>query len=94
MCAKIFNYNNLRKRNFKRHVLFRGFEGFKIHCLGRFTRKQRARSVWYSTGRVSLNTISSNIDFAFYSLPVVNSTITIRVWLTDNREFKWYVQLF
>ena len=53
--------------------------GFKIHCRGRFSRKQRASSIWFKHGKVDLNTLSSQIDYSFYSVPLRNSLCSIKV---------------
>lgn len=52
------------------------FLGFKIKCVGRFTRRQRAISYWISLGSVPLTRTSAVIDYAFYTIPLVNSAIT------------------
>lgn len=53
--------------------------GFKIHCKGRFSRKQRASSIWYQEGKVPLNTLSSRIDYSFHTIPLRNSLCSIKV---------------
>ena len=75
------------KNNNKRNLL----KGFKMHCSGRFSRRQRAGSVWYSRGRVPLNTFSVSIDYGAYTIPLENSEICVKVWL--NVEGREYVQL-
>ena len=61
------------------------FKGFKVHCCGRFSRRQRASSYWFSKGKVPLNTISSNIDYGFFTIPIRNSAISVKVWLNKER---------
>lgn len=63
------------KNNNKRNLL----KGFKMHCSGRFSRRQRAGSVWYSRGRVPLNTFSVSIDYGAYTIPLENSEICVKV---------------
>lgn len=58
--------------------------GFKMSFKGRFSRKQRASSIWFHQGYVPLNTIKSNIDFAFLSVPIKNSAVSIKLWLYKN----------
>jgi hypothetical protein len=55
--------------------------GYKFKFSGRFSRKQRAGHMWYSKGRYSLNSIYNYIDYAYWTLPLVNSAITIRLWI-------------
>jgi len=58
--------------------------GFKMSFKGRFTRKQRASSIWFHQGFVPLNTIKGYIDFAFFTIPLKNSAISIKLWLYKN----------
>lgn len=58
--------------------------GFKMSFKGRFSRKQRASSIWFHQGYVPLNTIKANIDFAFFSVPIKNSAVSIKLWLYKN----------
>jgi ribosomal protein S3 len=55
--------------------------GFKIKCSGRFSRKQRASSYWFSLGSVPLNSVTATIDYSMYTVPLANSAITIKVWI-------------
>jgi len=62
------------------HVGLAGYlMGFKLHCLGRFSRKQRASSLWYKQGKIPLNTMSAIIDFSSISVPIENSVVTIKL---------------
>jgi ribosomal protein S3 len=56
-----------------------GLLGFKMQCSGRFSRRQRASSIWFLYGSVPLSTINEKIDFASYSIPILNSKITIKI---------------
>jgi ribosomal protein S3 len=51
---------------------------------GRFTRKQRASSVWFHQGLVPLNTFKGYIDYSFFTIPLKNSAISIKLWLYKN----------
>lgn len=85
------NKRNLRKFKPKGHS---GLLGFKFHCKGRFTRKQIAASYWFREGRVSLNTLSANIDYSFVTVPLRNSAISVKVWLyKDNFYNTFYMKL-
>ena len=85
---ELFNLNNLKSR-IKIHSRSNNIKGYKMHLVGRFTRKQRASSYWFSRGKVPLSTVSALVDFAYYTVPLKNSAITVKVWLykssdTDN----------
>jgi large subunit ribosomal protein L16 len=59
------------------------FLGFKIKCVGRFTRRQRASSKWFSLGRVPLAQTSAVIDYGSYTLPLANSAVTLKYEFTN-----------
>jgi hypothetical protein len=56
-----------------------GFRGFKIQCLGRFTRKQRSAKLTWIRNGVPLNSISADIDYGTYSVVLKNSIINVKV---------------
>lgn len=64
--------------------------GFKFHCLGRFTRRQRAISRWIYAHRLPLNTLSAFIDYGFYTIPLRNSAIAVKVWLYKHKNYNEY----
>lgn len=85
-------YNILKRRIIKDKK--GGLLGFKMQCSGRFTRRQRASSIWFSYGSTPLNTIKENIDYSFFSIPIANSKITIKVWLHITKFYtNWYFKL-
>jgi len=55
--------------------------GFKFHFRGRFSRKQRAGSFIITKGNMPLTTLSANIDYGFVTVPLLNSIVSIKVWL-------------
>lgn len=84
--ATMTNHNEssfLKERN--KYRLSSIYRGFKIKCVGRFTRKQRATSYWVSLGSVPLNSVDACIDYDSHTLPLANSAITIKVWI--NKAF-------
>jgi len=72
------NKLKLREKQINRKLLF-GLSGFKFHFVGRFSRKQRASSVYIQHGCLPSNTIIANIDYSAYTIPVKNSSITVKV---------------
>lgn len=85
------NVNFLRSRTIKK-TKGSNLIGYKMYLMGRFTRKQRAGHLWFSRGKVPLTSIMSFVDYAFHSLALKNSTITVKVWLykschLDNRHY-------
>lgn len=65
----------------KPKIVVDGLKGFKIQLKGRFSRKQIASNLTFVEGSVPLNTLSSNIDYAFATIPLKNSAISVKVWL-------------
>jgi len=81
-----YKYNKINKSKLRkfhqRKLLNRGIIfGYKMAFYGRFTRKQRAASIWFKLGRVPLNSVTCKIDYGFYTIPLKNSAISIKVWL-------------
>ena len=68
------------------------FRGFKIHCLGRFSRRQRAKSYWLHLGMVPLNKFKADIDYSNYTIPIKNSLISVKVWvhMVQSQDFPDY----
>jgi ribosomal protein S3 len=88
---KFFNYLKInKKKNYlKMKDLYKNnsfIMGYKMSLKGRFTRKQRASSIWFHQGFVPLNTVKAVIDYAFFTIPLKNSAISIKLWLYKNIE--------
>jgi hypothetical protein len=90
---KIHNVNYLRARI---NYVTRGNNliGYKMKLAGRFSRKQRAGHLWFSKGRAPLNTLTALIDYAYYSIPIMNSVISVRIWLfkSIDKEYQHYLR--
>jgi small subunit ribosomal protein S3 len=61
--------------------------GYKIHLRGRFSRKQKASSIFYGKGKLPLNTLSATIDYSFSSMAIKNSLVSIKVWFYRNSYY-------
>lgn len=70
------------------------YKGFKVRCSGRFSRRQRARGVWFSLGRVPANSLAYFVDYSYYTVPLINSAITIKVWIYKNSNTYSMMQLW
>jgi hypothetical protein len=90
---KVHKVNYLRARI---NYITRGNNliGYKMKLAGRFSRKQRAGHWWFSKGRAPLNTLTALIDYAYYALPIVNSVISVRIWLykSIDKEYQHYIR--
>ena len=69
----------MRARIFPKEPLSGLIYGFKFHFRGRFSRKQRAASIIFQKGPMPLTTMSSNIDYGFITMPLLNSLVSIKV---------------
>lgn len=89
------NINFLRERITKKSRST-NLIGYKMYLMGRFTRKQRAGHLWFSKGKVPITAIKLIIDYAYYSLALKNSTITVKIWLYKKNELsnKYYLKMF
>ena len=91
---KMFNLRNIRKQYIPKYRSY--LMGFKMSFRGRFSRKQRASFMWFHEGKVPLNTLNKKIDYSFFTIPIKNSAISIKVWLHINpiyRNFKHILKI-
>ncbi len=58
-----------------------GAEGIKITCGGRLGGAEIARVEWYREGRVPLNTLRANVDYAEAEALTAYGIIGIKVWI-------------
>lgn len=58
-----------------------GARGIKVTCGGRLGGSEIARSEWYREGRVPLQTIKADIDFARSTAFTIYGTVGIKVWI-------------
>lgn len=62
-------------------VLKAGAKGVKIMCSGRLGGAEIARSEWYLFGRLPLQTLKADIDYAFLEAFTTYGQIGIKVWI-------------
>jgi hypothetical protein len=72
-----YKLNRLKYFDNEQAVLY----GYKFHFKGRFTRKQRAASLWFSKGAVSSSAMNANVDYGFYTIRLRYSVCTVKIWL-------------
>lgn len=88
------NARNVRQLYIPRHKSI--LMGYKIAFRGRFSRKQRASFIWTQVGKVPLNTLSISVDYSFFTIPLKNSAVSIKVWLYKLKnfvKFKYYLKI-
>jgi hypothetical protein len=79
---KLYHYNEDAQPKTKICML-----GFKFHFVGRFSRRQRASSIWFMQGKVPLNTISARIEFGSFVIPLFNSAIRVKVYINRGSAY-------
>jgi small subunit ribosomal protein S3 len=73
-------YRRAMKRALQQAIR-QGAEGIKIEVAGRLSGAEMARSVWLREGRVPLQTIRANIDFARAEALTTYGQIGVKVWI-------------
>ncbi|HID94179.1 MAG TPA: 30S ribosomal protein S3 [bacterium (Candidatus Stahlbacteria)] len=63
-----------------------GAKGIKIACKGRLGGAEIARKEWYKEGRVPLQTIRSDIDYAVATAKTISGTIGVKVWIYSGEK--------
>ena len=58
-----------------------GAQGIKIEVAGRLAGAEMARTVWLREGRVPLQTLRANIDFARAEAKTTYGRIGVKVWV-------------
>jgi small subunit ribosomal protein S3 len=58
-----------------------GAKGIKVTCGGRLGGAEIARTEWYREGRVPLQTIKADIDFARSTAFTIYGTVGVKVWI-------------
>ena len=58
-----------------------GAQGIKVACAGRLNGAEIARREWYREGRVPLQTIRADIDYAFTESLTTYGKIGVKVWV-------------
>ena len=64
--------------------------GFKFHFVGRFSRRQRASSIWFMQGKVPLNTLEAKIEYGYYTIPLFNSAIRVKIYINRGIVYDEY----
>jgi len=66
--------------------LLRGFQsitdGFRVVCVGRYTKRQRASFRMYRAGRTPHSSFATPIDFYFRDIPLKYGVGSMKIWIT------------
>ena len=74
------SYRRAMKRAMQQ-AMRQGALGVKIMVAGRLNGAEMARTVWLRDGRVPLQTLRADIDFAKYEAPTTYGKIGVKVWI-------------
>lgn len=70
-----------------------GAKGIKVMCSGRLAGVEIARSEWYLKGRLPLQTLKADIDYAFTQALTTYGQIGVKVWIyrgdVDKPRVTW-----
>ncbi len=74
------SYRRAMKRALQQ-AMRQGAEGIKVSVSGRLSGAEMARIVWMRDGRVPLQTLRANIDFARFEALTTYGRIGVKVWI-------------
>jgi hypothetical protein len=98
----LYNVSFLNKRKMRaaistkiKNLKGEGILGFKFQIKGRFSRRQKVSSVYFKHGLMPVNTISANIEYAYYVIPIENSATIVKVWIYRNNNYftNWFLKI-
>lgn len=64
-----------------------GVQGIRINMAGRLNGVEIARSEFFSAGKIPLQTLRANIDYAYFRAVTTYGTIGIKVWVYHGEVF-------
>lgn len=81
-------YKRIMKQTLEKVSSESAVKGVKIRISGRLNGSDIARSEWLSKGKIPLQTLRANIDFARETAHTTFGTIGIKVWIYTGNVFK------
>ncbi|GAP05783.1 MAG TPA: 30S ribosomal protein S3 [Anaerolinea thermolimosa] len=79
------SYRRAMKRALQQAIR-QGAQGIKVEVQGRLSGAEMARSVWLREGRVPLQTLRANIDFARAEALTTYGRIGVKVWVYKGEQ--------
>jgi small subunit ribosomal protein S3 len=64
-----------------------GAKGVKVYVGGRLNGVEIARSEYFLNGKIPLQTLRSDIDYARYTAPTIYGSIGLKVWIYKGEHF-------
>ncbi|MEA3310297.1 MAG: 30S ribosomal protein S3 [Chloroflexota bacterium] len=74
-------YHNRAMKRAVRQAMRSGAEGIKIMCKGRLSGSEMTRREWMHEGRVPLQTLRADIDYALEEARTMSGYIGVKVWI-------------
>ncbi|MCP3702299.1 MAG: 30S ribosomal protein S3 [Alteromonas sp.] len=78
-------YRRAMKRSIQ-NAMRQGAEGVKIEVSGRLSGAEMARRVWLRDGRVPLQTLRADIDFAVFKAVTAYGVVGVKVWVYKGEK--------
>lgn len=85
---KRMRFRRILKQAVERVMTHREVQGVKIMLSGRLDGAEMSRVEWQKRGRVPLQTIRANLDYAFVEARTTYGTIGIKVWIYKGDVFE------
>ncbi|MBI4134965.1 MAG: 30S ribosomal protein S3 [Candidatus Sungbacteria bacterium] len=80
-------FRRVLKQTVERVIQAKGVEGIKIAIAGRLDGAEMARYEWLKRGRIPLQTLRANIDYAQKEAYTTYGVIGIKVWIYKGETF-------
>ena len=80
-------FRRVLKQAMERTMQNKQAQGMKITVAGRLNGAEMARTEWLSDGKIPLQTIRADIDFAKYTARTTYGAIGIKVWIYKGEVF-------
>jgi len=81
-------FRRVLKQTMERTMQNKQAQGVKITVAGRLNGAEMARTEWLSEGKIPLQTIRADIDFAKYTARTTYGAIGIKVWIYKGEVFE------
>ena len=81
-------FRRVLKQAMERTMQNKQAQGIKITVAGRLNGAEMARTEWLSDGKIPLQTIRADIDFAKYTARTTYGAIGIKVWIYKGEVFE------
>ncbi len=64
-----------------------GAQGIKVMCSGRLGGAEMARTEWYKQGRIPLQTLRADVDYATATAQTIYGSIGVKVWIFKGEVY-------